>query len=93
MSDHALTTTSRPEPVLLMDAVKALVAVLVSLGWLQLDSVQVNLVITLAGALITVVLSIVTRRWVTPMSDPIAADGSMMVPISAVIDDDGGLRD
>lgn len=73
---------SRPEPVLILDALKALIAVAVVLGWVQLDTLQVELLISAAGAVLAAVLTFVTRRVVTPVSDPIDKDGALLVPVS-----------
>lgn len=73
---------NRPEPVLILDALKALIAVAVVLGWVQLDALQVELLISAAGAVLAAVLTFITRRVVTPVSDPIDNDGVLLVPVS-----------
>lgn len=88
MGDHTNPVSGRPEPVLLLDAAKALLAVGVGLGWVYLDNSQVELLLTALGAVLAVVLTFVTRRAVTPVSDPIALDGSLLVPVSDLLSEE-----
>ena len=81
MADHRLPSTGRPEPVLILDGVKAIVALAAVAGWITVDSATINS-ITSAGALVVfIVLSIVTRGKVTPTSDPRGADGGDLVSV------------
>lgn len=82
--DHALRPLGRPQPVLALDALKAVIAMAVGYGWVVLDAVEVELVLTGSGAILTLVLSLLTRRQVTPVSDPRAADGTFLVSPSEV---------
>lgn len=84
MSDPRLLGLAQPEPVLVLDAVKALVALAVGLGWVMLTDAQVALILTAAGAVLSLTLSVLTRSQVTPNERvPAAAraDGDQTGPI------------
>ncbi|MDN5929480.1 MAG: hypothetical protein L0I24_00175 [Pseudonocardia sp.] len=79
MADHTLRPTGRPEPVLVLDALKAVIALTVGFGWVYLDAVEVELILTGSGAILALVLTLLTRRQVTPVSDPVAVSGDLLL--------------
>lgn len=86
MGDHSLNSpTGRPEPVVLFDIGKGLIAALVATGWITLDDQTVAMIGTGAGLVLFVVLTIITRSKVTPTSDPLAADGSELQPVGEIL--------
>jgi hypothetical protein len=71
MGDHTLIGDGRPEPVLAAEAVKAVLVALVAFGWVVLDNLQIELVVTAVGAVAALVLTFVARSRVTPIEDPL----------------------
>lgn len=80
-----MPVTGRPEPVLILDAIKALLALAVVLGWVTLSDVQVQVIISAAGAVLALVLTLVTRARVTPVSDPVDPSGALLVPVEDLL--------
>lgn len=68
-----MLVTGRPEPVALLDTIKALVAALMAAGWITVP--QARVVVLGAGLLITVALTVYTRAKVTPVDDPVGPTG------------------
>lgn len=85
MADHSLTQAAKVEPVAILDAVKAVVAVLVAAGWITLDDATLNAIITGAGSLLFVLLTVLTRRATTPLADPKTNDGTPLVPVADLL--------
>lgn len=83
MGEHTLSPSGRPEPVVVLDAVKGIVALLGGFGFLAADDPLVQYGSTGVALLVFVVLTILTRRRVTPMTDPQLADGT---PVQELID-------
>lgn len=81
MGAHTKSPTGRPEPVAILDTCKAAVAALVATGWVTVDDTTVNLIGTAIGLVVYVVLVVVTRGQVTPLSDPVDVDGTDLVPL------------
>lgn len=75
-----MTDTRRPEPVAVAAAVQAVLAALVTLGWVNLDNTTAAAIGTVAAALVAAVVTHRARRQVTPTADPVAADGTALVP-------------
>ncbi|MFR9807052.1 hypothetical protein ACL02T_32865 [Pseudonocardia sp. RS010] len=69
-----MAAQTRPEPVLLLDLVKAVIALGVGLGWWQLGDTAISTILTIVGGVATLVLSFITRSKVTPVSDPQVPD-------------------
>lgn len=82
MADHTLRPTGRPEPVLALDVLKAVIALAIGMGWVYLDAVEVELLLTGSGAILALVLTLLTRRQVTPVSDPVAGSGALLMTAS-----------
>jgi hypothetical protein len=57
------------EPVVIADAVKALIAVAVTFGWLTLDDATAATVSTAAATVLWGLITWATRRRVTPVQD------------------------
>lgn len=74
MGDHTLIGAGRPEPVLAMEAVKAVLVAVVALGWVVLDSLQIEVTVTAVGAVLALVLTFMARARVTPIEDPLLPD-------------------
>jgi hypothetical protein len=83
MAGHSLPT-GRPEPVAVAAAVQAVLAALVTLGWLNLDDNGVAAVGTVAAALVAALVTRSARAAVTPTAAPTTADGEALVPASTV---------
>lgn len=60
----------RPEPVAIAAAAQAVLAAAVAIGWITWDDTTVSTVATAAGVIATVVIALVARSKVTPVSDP-----------------------
>lgn len=59
--------TSR-EPAAYAEAVRLAIAALVGLGWITVGDATVNAVVTAVGALMSIVLTVVVRANVTPVT-------------------------
>lgn len=75
MGEHSLpddtpanTTTPRPEPVAIAAAVQAVLAAIVTIGWVQLDDATIATIGTVIAGAISVALTIYTRSKVSPVS-------------------------
>lgn len=60
----------RPEPVAIAAAIQAVLAAVVTLGWLQLDNAAQSIVTTAVAAVISLIATLVARKKVTPVADP-----------------------
>lgn len=86
MAGHSLPGVGgRPEPVAVAAAVQAVLAALVTLGWLNLDDNGVAAIGTVAAALVAALVTRSARKAVTPTSAPMTADGEALVPASTII--------
>lgn len=56
------------EPAAYAEAVRLVIAALVGVGWITVDSATVNSIVTAVGALLSIVLSVVVRANVTPVT-------------------------
>ncbi|MFC5997101.1 hypothetical protein ACFQE5_23085 [Pseudonocardia hispaniensis] len=72
--------TRRPEPVVVLDFVKAGIAVAAGYGWVQADDPLVGTLTTTIAGLLYLGLTLATRRRVTPLSDPQTARGELLIP-------------
>lgn len=80
MGGHSLTGEGRPEPVAIAAAVQAVLAALVTVGWVQLDDAKISAIGTVVAIVISASLTVWTRGKVTPSAAPAAADGTPLVP-------------
>jgi hypothetical protein len=64
------TSSTRPEPVAIGAAVQAVLAAIVTIGWVQLDDATIATIATLIAGAVSVGITIYTRSKVTPVSDP-----------------------
>lgn len=80
---HPLSPTGRPEPVVVLDVTKALVALGAGFGWFAADDPLIQYGATGAGLIVFVALTLLTRGRVTPTSDPQLRDGT---PVQELID-------
>lgn len=62
--------TGRPEPVAIAAAAQAVLAALVTLGWLTLDNTTIQTIATAFGMIAAAVITLIARSRVTPVSDP-----------------------
>lgn len=62
--------TRRPEPVAIAAAAQAVLAALVTLGWVTLDDTTIRTIATAIGVVIAGVITLIARSKVTPVSDP-----------------------
>lgn len=67
------------EPVALAEAVRLLLAALVTAGWITIDSATTNWITTVVGLVASVVATVWTRRRVTPVATPKSAEGRPLV--------------
>lgn len=63
-------------------AVQAVLAALVTLGWLQLDDRTIAALGTVIAAFVGTTVTLAARRRVTPVADPKAADGTPLAPVA-----------
>lgn len=71
--------TGRPEPLVVLDVAKFLVAAAVTAGWVNLGTTSEDVIITMVGAALWAVLLVWQRARVTPVSDPVDAGGAPLV--------------
>lgn len=84
MGEHS-SPTDRPEPVALIDAAKLVVSALVAAGWIVLDDATIATVGSAAGLLLFLILTVVTRAQVTPISDPVDEEGRMLQTVGELL--------
>lgn len=60
----------RYEPVLILDAVKYLLATLTALGVVAVDGATASWLIAIVGAVLTLISTVATRSKVTPVAKP-----------------------
>lgn len=73
MARHAKAepeTSVRPEPVAIAGAIQAVLAALVTLGWLNLDDATQSIIATAVAGVLSLITTYVARKKVTPVSDP-----------------------
>lgn len=80
MGGHSLTGEGRPEPVAIAAAVQAVLAALVTVGWVQLDDAKLSAIGTVVAIVIGTSITLAARRRVTPVVNPTDADGTPLVP-------------
>lgn len=74
MGEHSLPEsnntepTTRPEPVAIAAAVQAVLAAIVTIGWVQLDDSTIATIATVIAGAVSVAITILTRSKVTPVS-------------------------
>lgn len=56
------------EPAALAEAVRMVLGALVMVGWVAMDDAAINAVVTAVAAVASVVLTVVVRKKVTPVS-------------------------
>lgn len=69
-STDETSETARPEPVAIASAAQAVLAALVTLGWVTLDDTTISTIATAVGVVGAAIITIVARSKVTPVSDP-----------------------
>lgn len=58
---------AQTEPAMVAEAVRAVLVMLVTLGWITIDSETVNAIVSVVGVLLSIGLTIFVRSRVTPM--------------------------
>lgn len=84
MPEHSVVTTGRPEPVAIAAVAQAVLALLVTLGWVNLDDTKIAAIGTVVALVAATSITLFTRARVTPVSDPTSATGEPLVPVSEV---------
>lgn len=56
------------EPAAVAEAARMVLAALVAVGWLALDDVAINTVVTAVSAVLSVMLTVFVRKNVTPVN-------------------------
>lgn len=74
----------RPEPVAIATAVQAVLAALVTIGWVNLDDTTVASLGTVLAAVVAAIVARRARAAVTPVAAPTSADGEALVPASTI---------
>lgn len=74
----------RPEPVAIATAVQAVLAAIVTIGWVNLDDATVASIGTVLAAIVAAIVARQTRAAVTPVAAPTTADGEPLVPASTI---------
>lgn len=59
----------RPEPVAIAAAAQAVLAALVTFGWVALDDTTISAIATAIGVIGATVITLIARSKVTPVSD------------------------
>lgn len=67
---QVLERLAKLEPAALAETVRLLLAALVSLGWLAMEDVAVNSLVSAVAAMTSVVLTVFVRNHVTPVPGP-----------------------
>jgi hypothetical protein len=75
---------TRPEPVVIAAVVQLALAVLVTVGWVVLDDAALATAASVIAAMITALITRHTRAQVTPVDNPVSADGQQLMPESVV---------
>ncbi|GJF04973.1 hypothetical protein [Pseudonocardia sp. D17] len=75
-----------PGPVVTAATVQAILAAIVTLGWVRLDDTATAAVATAIAAVIAAVTTWVARSHVTPVANPVDASGTPLVPAQTVPD-------
>jgi hypothetical protein len=70
--------------VAIATAVQAVLAALVTIGWVNLDDTTVASLGTVLAAVVAAIVARRARAAVTPVSAPTAADGEALVPASTI---------
>jgi hypothetical protein len=70
LTPGATTPQARPEPVAIAAAVQAVLAAIVTIGWVQLDDATIATIATVIAGAVSVAITIYTRSKVTPVSNP-----------------------
>jgi hypothetical protein len=83
MGEHSQSGAGRPEPVAIAATVQAVLAALVTLGWVQLDDAQLASIGTVVAVVAGTAITLAARRRVTPISNPTAEDGTPLVPATS----------
>lgn len=83
MGDHSQSGGGRPEPVAIAAAVQAVLAALVTVGWVQLDDAQLASIGTVVAIVAGTAVTLAARRRVTPVASPTAEDGTPLVPANS----------
>lgn len=73
-------TGRQPQPVLTAAAVQAVLAALVTLGWLHLDNAALAALATAIAAVVAAVTALLARSKVTPTASPRDDDGRPLTP-------------
>lgn len=79
MGNHT-STEGRPEPVAVAAVVQAILAALVTFGWVQLDDARISAIGTVVALVVATSLTVYARGRVTPVSNPTDLDGTPLVP-------------
>ena len=81
-----MASNPSPGPVVTAATVQAVLAALVTLGWVQLDNSAVAAIATAIAAVIAAVTTWLARSRVTPVANPVDASGTPLVPAQPVPD-------
>lgn len=81
-----MTQNTSPGPVVTAATVQAVLAAIVTLGWVQLDDATVATIATAIAAVIAAVTTWLARSRVTPVANPVDASGTPLVPAQAAPD-------
>lgn len=55
------------EPAAYAEAVRLVIVALVSIGWVTIDQVTVNTIVSVVGGLLSLILTLIVRAHVTPV--------------------------
>lgn len=69
------------EPVAVSEVVRYIAGILVATGWLTISDDTLNIIITVVGALLSLAMTIWTRKSVTPVAEPHNTAGNPLVPL------------
>ena len=75
------TLSDRPEPVVYANLVQAVLAALVTLGWINIDSTVIDAIGTVVAAVLAGAITLGVRSQVTPVTDPQSVTGVPLVPL------------
>ncbi|WP_190821945.1 hypothetical protein [Saccharopolyspora pogona] len=61
---------AKVEPAAVAEAVRLVLVALVGIGWLTIDDVAINSVVSAVAAVASIVLTVLVRKNVTPVDKP-----------------------
>ncbi|MFI6308504.1 hypothetical protein ACIBCH_41980 [Amycolatopsis thailandensis] len=75
-------TLVQAEPLAVAEAVRGVLVTIVAAGWVVIPDTTINLIVSGAALVGSVVSTVLARRRVTPVADPRDDDGATLLPIS-----------